>query len=89
MKYKMMPTVTLDTLVQELQLQYGIVVTTRRLRDILWYEIPGNDCYKEYFYGDGPIVSDGEPDHEIENCVIAILEDFFPDWESILIDVSW
>jgi hypothetical protein len=85
----MMPTVTLNTLVQELQLQYGIVTTARELRDILWYEIPGNDCYKEYFYGDGPIVSDGEPERVIENCVITILEDFFPDWESVLIDVSW
>lgn len=89
MKYKMIPTITLNTLVQELQLQYGIVVTTRKLRDILWYVIPGNDCYKEYFYGDGPIVSNGEPEREIENCVIAILEDCFPDLESILVDVSW
>lgn len=89
MTYTMMPTISLTTLVRELQLQYGIIVSTRKLREILWYELPGNDCYKEYFYGDGPVVSDGEPDREIENCVIALLEDILPDWESVLVDVSW
>ena len=90
MKYTMMPVVSLATLVKELKLQYDIDVGFKQLRNILWYEYPGNNCHKEYYYGDGPMVADSnDPDRTIENCVIAILEDLLPDWDSILIDVTY
>ena len=90
MKYAMMPVIRLATLVEELKIQYNITVGFKQLRNILWFEAPGNDCYKEYYYGDGPIVADPDnADHAIENCVIAMLEDYFPDWDSIIIDVSY
>ena len=90
MQYRMMLVISLATLVEELKIQYDITVGFKRLRDILWYEPPGNDCHREYYYGDGPIVADSDDvDRAIENCVIAMLEDCFPDWESILIDVTY
>ena len=90
MKYTMMPVISLATLVKELKLQYNIDVGFKQLRNILWYEYPGNNCHKEYYYGDGPIVADSnDPDRTIENGVIAILEDLLPDWDSILIDVTY
>lgn len=90
MQYRMMPVVSLVTLIEELKIQYDITVEFKQLRNILWYEPPGNDCHREYYYGDGPIVADSDDtDRAIENCVIAILEDCFPDWDSILIDVTY
>lgn len=90
MEYKMMPVISLTTLIKELKIQYDITVGFKQLRNILWYEPPGNDCHREYYYGDGPIVADSDDaDRAIENCVIAILENYFPDWESILIDVTY
>lgn len=90
MQYEMMPVISLTTLIEELKIQYGITVGFKQLRNILWYEPPGNDCHREYYYGDGPIVADSDDaDRAIENCVIAMLEDYFPDWESILIDVTY
>ena len=90
MQYRMMPVVSLATLIEELKIQYDITVEFKQLRNILWYEPPSNDCHREYYYGDGPIVADSDDtDRAIENCVIAILEDCFPDWDSILIDVTY
>lgn len=90
MQYRMMPVVSLATLIEELKIQYDITVEFKQLRNILWYEPPGNDCHREYYYGDGPVVADFDDiDRAIENCVIAILEDYFPDWDSILIDVTY
>jgi hypothetical protein len=90
MQYKMMPVVSLATLVKELKIQHNIIVGFKQLRNILWYEPPGNDCHREYYYGDGPIVADSDdPDRAIENCVIMMLEECCPDWDSVLIDVTY
>jgi len=89
MTYRMMPVVSLATLVKELRLQHGIIVEFKQLRNILWYEVPGNDTCAEFYYGDGPVVSYGEFDTEVLNYVISMLEKEFPHYESILIDVTY
>lgn len=85
MKYEMIPSVKLADIVQEINDRHDIKVTEYDLRSILWGERPPNDCYKEYYYGDG---SD-EYCHPLEALVIDLLEDYFPDWDTVLINVSW
>ena len=81
----MMPVVSLYTLIDELKTQFNINTTHGKLKQILWYEAPANDSYKMYFYGDG-VIEGCDP---IEACIITLLEDLFPQYEEILIDVSW
>lgn len=85
MTYRMIPSITLSNLAKELEERYDIKVSTRDLREILWFEMPGNNCYAPYYYGDGPSVDC----NYIEAAVIDLLELQFPDWEEVLIDVSW
>lgn len=84
-RYNMVPVITLTDLCQELLIQFDIDVSEYRLRHLLWYEAPANDSFMAYYYGDGP-ATNSDP---IEKCVVALLEDCFPDWDEILIDVSW
>ena len=85
MKYELMPTVKLRDIVTELKDKYDIETTTFFLRGLLWFERPANDCYKPYYYGDGPYV-DCNP---VEAAVIDLMEIYFPDWDTVLIDVTW
>lgn len=85
MTHRMMPVISIFTLVKELKSQYDIEIGNRALTRLLWWEAPANDSYKMYCYGDGPC----EGCDPIEECVIALLEDNFPQYEEILIDVTW
>ena len=87
MTYRMMPCVSLWTILKEVQKEYE-EVSFDRLKDILWFARPANDCYKEYYFGDGPIV-ECDVRNKIENYVIALLEKQFPEYDTVLIDVSW
>ena len=84
-KYNMVPVITLTDLCQELLIQFDVDVNENQLRHLLWYEAPANDSFMMYYYGDGPATNSDS----IEKCVVALLKDYFPDWDEILIDVSW
>lgn len=85
MEYTMTPTIVIRDLVEELHLQYDIHVTERELCAYLWGDGAIDADYKLYYYGDGPDAGDTP----IEKCVITLFEDLFPDWEDILVILSY
>lgn len=85
MIYTMTPTIVIRDLVEELRLQYDIHVTERELCAYLWGDGATDADYKLYYYGDGPDAGDTP----IEKCVITLFEDMFPDWDDILVILSY
>lgn len=87
MTYRMIPCISLWNILKEVQKKYE-EVNFDRLKDILWYERPANDCYKEYYFGGGPVV-ESDLHAKITNYIIALLEKQFPEYDTVLIDVNW
>ena len=89
--YTMYPVIEIYTLKNELKAQFDIEV--HNLRNILFYEDYQNDCYKYYsFVEDEEYTGEFWQDEEhirIRNLVNAYLRDILPDYECVLIDVSW
>lgn len=85
MEYTMTPTIVIRDLVEELRLQYDIQVTERELCAYLWGDGATDADYKFYYYGDGPDAGDTL----VEKCVITLFEDMFPDWDDILVILSY
>lgn len=85
MEYTMTPTIVIRDLVEELRLQYDIHVTERELCAYLWDDGAIDADYKLYYYGDGPDAGDTP----IEKCAITLFEDMFPDWDDILVILSY
>lgn len=83
--YTMTPTIVIRDLVEELRLQYDIHVTERELCTYLWGDGAIDADYKLYYYGDGPDAGDTL----VEKCVITLFEDLFPDWDDILVILSY
>ena len=87
MKIEMMPTISINDLVDEVNIQYDMDLDRHDLIEILFPEpYYTNDCYKAYYFGDGLFEEDG---YQRENCVIAYLMDILPNHEKVLIDISW
>lgn len=85
MEYTITPTIVIRDLVEELRLQYDIQVTERELCAYLWGDGAIDADYKLYYYGDGPDVGETT----VEKCVITLFEDMFPDWNDILVILSY
>ena len=85
MEYTMTPTIVIRDLVEELRLQYDIQVTERELCAYLWGDGAIAADYKLYYYGDGPDAGETT----VEKCVITLFEDMFPDWNDILVILSY
>ena len=85
MMYTMTPTIVIRDLVEELRLQYDIHVTVQELCAYLWGDGAIDADYKLYYYGDGPDAGDTP----VEKCVITLFEDLFPDWDDILVILSY
>ena len=85
MEYTMTPTIVIRDLVEELRLQYDIHVTERELCAYLWGDGATDADYKLYYYGDGPDAGETT----VEKCVITLFEDMFPDWNDILVILSY
>lgn len=85
MEYTMTPTIVIRDLVEELRLQYDIQVTEQELCAYLWGDGAIDADYKLYYYGDGPDAGETT----IEKCVITLFEDMFPDWNDILVILSY
>lgn len=85
MEYTITPTIVIRDLVEELRLQYDIQVTERELCAYLWGDGVIDADYKLYYYGDGPDAGETT----VEKCVITLFEDMFPDWNDILVILSY
>lgn len=83
MKVKMMPTISSYELEEAIELQYGLDV---EIPTLLFPENFMNDCFKEYFYKD----TRGDEFRESDEVrVRQFLRDAFPQYDSILVKISW
>lgn len=83
MKVKMMPTVSSYDLEEAIKQQYDLDVD---IPTLLFPEDFMNDCFKEYAYKD---TLEDEFCESEELCVRQYLRDVFPQYESILVKISW
>lgn len=83
MEVKMMPTVSSYDLEEAIKQQYDLDVD---IPTLLFPEDFMNDCFKEYAYKD---TREDEFCESEELCVRQYLRDVFPQYESILIKISW
>ena len=79
----MMPTVSSYELEEAIKLQYGLDV---EIPTLLFPEDFMNDCFKEYAYKD---TRWDEFCGSEELCVRQYLRDVLPQYESILVKISW
>lgn len=90
--YTMYPVIEVRTLENELKTQFDVEVHNY-LRNILFYDDYMNDCYKSYCFADDEEYTGASWQDEerirIRNLVNAYLRDILPDYECVLIDVSW
>ena len=99
MKYKMMPVIWVEDLHEALIAQYGPDFLNRNdnLRNILFDDQYCNDVAKELNIYDIEKWDDSYLTYEwfderqwrIRNCVLAFLQDLFPNQEYVMIDVTW
>ena len=95
MKYEMMPVVTARVLYDAVVAQYGPAFSDEvdDIASFLFDTDYQNDSYKRYGFKDlltyeGHFWED-ENQIRLENCVRSVLQDAFPNYEAVLIDVSW
>jgi hypothetical protein len=85
MKHTIIPMITIETLCQELKERYSIDITPYELIDELWFHCPVGASAIPYYYGGGPSVYADE----LELSMTQLLEDEFPDWDMVMIDIGW
>lgn len=95
MKYKVMPVVDVNELQEALELQFGPEVMGNEdfLAHVLFGEEYNNYSCKYYRFSRNEMYEgrswQNEEHIRIRNCVNAMLQDLFPERDTILIDVSW
>ena len=91
MIYEMFPVIDVGVLEDELKIQFDVEVDD--LRGILFYDDYQNDCYKSYCFADDEEYTgeswENEEHIRIRNLVNTYLRDILPDYERVLIDVTW
>lgn len=89
--YTMYPVIEIGVLEDELLTQFG--VACGNLASILFGDNYQNDCYKSYCFKDDEefhgYAWEDEEGIRIRNLVNAYLRDILPDYERVLIDVTW
>ena len=89
--YTMLPTIEVRVLEKELKTQFDVDVDN--LSSILFYDNYQNDCYKSYCFADDEVYEypawQNEEHIRIRNLVNVYLRDILPDYERVLIDVTW
>lgn len=89
--FTMLPTIEVRVLEKELKIQFDVDVDN--LSGILFYDNYQNDCYKSYCFADDEVYEypawQNEEHIRIRNLVNAYLRDILPDYERVLIDVTW
>lgn len=90
--YTMYPVIEVDVLEDEIKTRFGVDVEND-LRNILFYEDYMNDCYKSYYFEDDEVYTgkswQNEEHIRIRNLVNAYLRDILPEYNVVLIDVTW
>ena len=90
--YEMFPVIEVGVLEDEIKTQFGVDVEGE-LSNILFYDSYMNDCYKSYCFADDEVYEypawQNEEHIRIRNLVNAYLRDILPDYERVLIDVTW
>lgn len=89
--YTMLPVIEVRTLEDELLTQFGVACGD--LASILFHDNYQNDCYKSYYFVDDEefhgYTWEDEERIRIRNLVNAYLRDILPNYERVLIDVTW
>jgi hypothetical protein len=87
----MRPVIEVRTLENELKTQFDVEVDN--LRDILFGDNYQNDGYKYYYFNNDEEYTgkfwQNEEAIRIRNLLNAYLRDILPDYERVLIDVTW
>lgn len=94
MTYKLVPTIDILDLENEVRLQFGdIIPKFAYLADYLFGDDYNNDSYKIFYFREMEEFTgeswQNEKHIHIKNCVKSILQDLLPGYGSVLIDVSW
>lgn len=90
--YTMCPVIDVTDLEDAIRIQFGVDVEGE-MRNILFCDDYMNDCYKSYCFADDEVYEypawQNEEHIRIRNLVNAYLRDILPDYERVLIDVTW
>ena len=90
--YTMYPVIDVTDLEDDIRIQFGVDVEDE-MRNILFGDDYQNDCYKSYYFADDEEYTgeswQNEEEIRIRNLVNAYLRDILPDYERVLIDVTW
>ena len=90
--YTMYPVIDVTDLEDAIRIQFGVDVEDE-MRNILFGDDYQNDCYKSYYFGDDEEYTgeswQDEEEISIRNLVNAYLRDTLPNYERVLIDVTW
>jgi hypothetical protein len=90
--YTMYPVIDVTDLEDAIRIQFGVDIEDD-LRNILFYDEYQNDCYKSYCFADDEEYTgeswENEEHIRIRNLINAYLRDILPDYERVLIDVTW
>lgn len=95
MKYETVKIITTDEIRETVKLHYGVDIDD--IRNLMWPTDFMNDCCKFLYYGQDMIditKSDLEAGYDTDEnqerlLVYSVLQDYFPDDDCILVDVSW
>lgn len=92
-KHETRKIVSIYTLVEELKKRYNIKVSRPWLAKYLYDSDYTNDCYKEFYFGDGPVdfkeTDEDAKEIRILNYIIKMLTESFPTEDRILIEIWW
>ena len=90
--YEMKPVIEIGVLEDEIKTQFNVEVEGE-LSSILFGTDFMNDCYKSYYYADDEEYTgriwQNEEHIRIRNLVNAYLRDILPDYDCVLVNVSW
>lgn len=88
--YTMYPVIDIRDLEEAVNRQFDVDL---ELRELLFNDYYANDSYKRYWYDEMEEYEGHEWQDEeqirYENMVKAYLQDILPDYQAVLIDVSW
>lgn len=88
--YTMYPVIDIRDLEEAVNRQFDVDL---ELRELLFSDYYANDSYKRYWYDEMEEYEGHEWQDEeqirYENMVKAYLQDILPDYQAVLIDVSW
>lgn len=89
--HTMMPVVDVDELEDAVNAQFGCEIA--EMRNLLFSDDFSNDSYQSFWYGQMEIFEgrswQNEEKIRLRNLVRAYLQDTIPDYDRVLVNVSW